>query len=274
MNEVLELKEELLQIKNNNYAVPEDVDAYPYAQWMLDYIGSPDAELRDDLIYSTLHKWITNDVFRQKELRGLMLQAISPDYLFYKIGEKGTDSVFKRAFSVLIPPLILSVHEREPLLSEEQLYSVAEQVLEYVYLEEDVRGYVEGKGWAHSTAHAADALDALARTIQNREFSYAILAAVRQKVRLHDYVYIHFEDERLVAPIMSLRNQNILTGEEWSNWLHSIATVEDIRHPQHAILVQNIRTFLRGLYFRVLEAEGSTAFTDDILETLKDLRRY
>lgn len=186
MNEVLELKEELLQIKNNNYAVPEDVDAYPYAQWMLDYIGSPDAELRDDLIYSTLHTWITNDVFRQKELRGLMLQAISPDYLFYKIGEKDTDSVFKRAFSVLIPPLILSVHEREPLLSEEQLYSVAEQVLEYVYLEEDVRGYVEGKGWAHSTAHAADALDALARTIQNREFSYAILAAVRQKVRLSD----------------------------------------------------------------------------------------
>ena len=54
---------------------------------MLDYIGSPDAELRDDLIYSTLHTWITNDVFRQK-LRGLMLQAISPDYLFYKIGEK------------------------------------------------------------------------------------------------------------------------------------------------------------------------------------------
>ncbi|TKI01488.1 DUF2785 domain-containing protein, partial [Bacillus wiedmannii] len=44
--------------------------------------------------------------------------------------------------------------------------------------------------------------------------------------------------------------------------------------PQHAILVQNIRTFLRSFYFRVLEAEGSTAFTDDILETLKGLRRY
>lgn len=48
---------------------------------------------------------------------------------------KGTDSVFKRAFSILIPPLVLSVHEREPFLSEEQLYSVAEQILEYVYLE-------------------------------------------------------------------------------------------------------------------------------------------
>ena len=151
---------------------------------------------------------------------------------------------------------------------------MAEQVLEYVYLEEDVRGYVEGKGWAHSTAHAADALDALARTIQNREFSYAILAAVRQKVRMNDYVYIHFEDERLVTPIMSLRNQNLLTEEEWSNWLHSIAIVEDIPHPQHDILVQNIRAFLRSLYFRVLEKEGSTTFTDDILETLEKLHRY
>ncbi len=115
----------------------------------------------------------------------------------------------------------------------------------------------------------------LARTIQNREFSYAILAAVRQKVRLNDYVYIHFEDERLVTPIMSLRNQNLLTEEEWSNWLHSIAIVEDIPHPQHGyFILQNIRAFLRSLYFRVLETEGSTAFTDDILETLKDLRRY
>ncbi|MGQ0455394.1 DUF2785 domain-containing protein, partial [Bacillus sp. SS-TM] len=40
------------------------------------------------------------------------------------------------------------------------------------------------------------------------------------------------------------------------------------------ILVQNIRSFLRSLYFRVLETEGSTAFTDDILETLKGLHRY
>ena len=158
------------------------------------------------------------------------------------------------------------------MLSEEQLYSVAEQVLEYVYLEEDV-GLCRRKRMG-TTAHAADALDALARTIQNREFSYAILAAVRQKVRLNDYVYIHFEDERLVTPIMSLRNQNLLTEEEWSNWLHSIAIVEDIPHPQYDILVQNIRAFLRSLYFRVLETEGSTAFTDDILETLKDLRRY
>ncbi|MGQ0440869.1 DUF2785 domain-containing protein, partial [Bacillus sp. B-TM1] len=117
--------------------------------------------------------------------------------------------------------------------------------------------------------HAADALDALARTIQNREFSYAILAAVRQKVRLSDYVYVHFEDERLVKPIMSLRNQNLLTEEEWSNWLHSIATVEDIRHPQHAILVQNIRTFLRSFYFKVSNISSVKAVLPPVSKTLK-----
>ncbi|MFI8709091.1 DUF2785 domain-containing protein [Bacillus sp. NPDC077411] len=267
-----ELKQELQQIKNNNYAVPEDVDAYPYAQWMLDYIGSPDAELRDELIYSTLERWITGEVFRQKELRGLLLQALSPDYLFYKIGEKGTDSVFKRAFSILIPPLILSVHEKEPFLSEEQLYSVAEQVLEYVYLEQDVRGYVDGKGWAHSTAHAADALDALARTIRSREFSHAILTAVRHKVRLHDYLYINFEDERLVTAVISLWNQNILAQEEWNNWLYSFTIIEEASASRNDILIQNMRTFLRSLYFRALEQEGNSALTIAALETLKNLR--
>ncbi|PGZ96177.1 hypothetical protein COE51_18195 [Bacillus pseudomycoides] len=274
MMDQYELKQELQHIKNNNYSVPEDVDAYPYAQWMLDYIGSPDAELRDKLIYSTLERWITGEVFRQKELRGLLLQALSPDYLFYKIGEKGTDSVFKRAFSILIPPLILSIHEKEPFLSEEQLYSVAEQVLEYVYLEQDVRGYVEGKGWAHSTAHAADALDALARTIRNREFSYAILAAVRHKICLHDYLYINFEDERLVTAVMSLWNQNILVQEEWKNWLYSFTIIEAAPAPQNDILVQNIRTFLRSLYFRSLEQERNSAFTIAVLETLKKLKKF
>ncbi|PFK47750.1 hypothetical protein COI93_00680 [Bacillus cereus] len=274
MDEQQELKQELQQIKNNNYAVPEDVDAYPYAQWMLDSIGSPDADLRDDLIYSTIERWITGEVFRQKELRGLLLQTLSPDYLFYKIGEKGTDSVFKRAFSILIPPLILSVHEKEAFLSEEQLYSVAEQVFEYVYLEQDVRGYVEGKGWAHSTAHAADALNALARTIRNREFSHAILAAVRHKVRLHDYVYINFEDERLVTAVMSVWNQNILTEEEWNKWLHSFTIIEEAPASQNDILVQNIRSFLRSLYFRALEQEGNSSFTIAIRETLKKWHRF
>ncbi|HDX9588004.1 TPA: DUF2785 domain-containing protein [Bacillus pseudomycoides] len=269
-----ELKQELQQIKKNNYVVPEDVDAFPYAQWMMDYIGSTDAELRDELIYSTLERWITGEVFRQKELRGLLLQALSPDYLFYRMGEKGTDSVFKRAFSILIPPLILSVHEKEPFLSEEQLYSVAEQVLEYVYLEQDVRGYVDGMGWAHSTAHAADALDALARTIRNHEFSHAILTVVRHKVRLHDYIYINFEDERLVTAVMSLWNQNILSQEEWNNWLHSFTIIEDAPASQNDILVQNIRTFLRSLYFRALEQEGNSGFTVAILETLQKWHRF
>ncbi|WP_020060398.1 DUF2785 domain-containing protein [Bacillus sp. 123MFChir2] len=269
-----ELKQELQQIQKNNYAVPEDVDAYPYAQWMMDYIGSTDADLRDELIYSTLERWITGEVFRQKELRGLLLQALSPDYLFYKIGEKGTDSVFKRAFSILIPPLILSVHEKEPFLSEEQLYSVAEQVLEYVHLEQDVRGYVAGKGWAHSTAHAADALDALTRTIRNREFLHAILAVIRHKVCLNDYIYINFEDERLVTVVMSLQNQNLLTQEEWNNWLHSFTNIEDASPSQNDILVQNIRTFLRSLYFRALKQEENSIFTIAVLENLKKWHRF
>ena len=69
MTEVLELKEELLQIKiiimlyrRRRCISVCAVDARLYR--------ITDAELRDDLIYSTLHTWITNDVFRQKNYEG------------------------------------------------------------------------------------------------------------------------------------------------------------------------------------------------------------
>ncbi|MFD3449745.1 DUF2785 domain-containing protein [Microbacteriaceae bacterium 4G12] len=265
-----QLKQELKQIKNNHYAVPDDVDAYPYAQWMLAHIGSTDAELRDSLIYSTLAHWIQSGVFRQKELRGLLLQSMND--LFYEIDEKETDAVFRRAFSVLIPPLILSVHEKEPLLSLEQLYSVADQVLEYAYLEKDARGYVEGKGWAHSTAHTADALAALARNLHNREFGLALLDAVFHKVCVRDYLYIHFEDERLVTVIMTLLEQHILSAEDWKHWLHHFTTIEKAPVPQNDILIQNIRMFLRSMYFRVLEHEEYTVVTEAVLKTLKEVQ--
>ncbi|UOY94139.1 DUF2785 domain-containing protein [Ectobacillus sp. JY-23] len=264
-----ELKRELQAIQKNHYDVPEDVDAYPYAQWMLDFIGSTDAELRDELIYSTLAKWIKNGVFRDKELRGLLLQTLSEDYLFYGIGEKETDSVFKRAFSVLIPPLILSIHEKKPFLSQEQLYSVAEQVLEYIYLEKDVRGYVEGKGWAHATAHAADALHALARSLPEQWFALELLKAAHHMIAKQDYVYTDLEDERLASAIFAVYEQQVLSAEEWRNWLYTLVDFKAYR-PQNGVVLQNMKTFVRTLYFRA-EKEKMHVFKQEILGVLWEI---
>ena len=46
-----ELRQQLVQIKENNWKVPEDVDLDALITDMLRFIGHADGELRDGLIY-------------------------------------------------------------------------------------------------------------------------------------------------------------------------------------------------------------------------------
>jgi hypothetical protein len=52
----MNLKEKLILIKENDYEAPPN--APQLMQEMINNIGSLDAELRDDLIYTTLSHWI------------------------------------------------------------------------------------------------------------------------------------------------------------------------------------------------------------------------
>ncbi|MFX3622913.1 MAG: DUF2785 domain-containing protein [Ectobacillus sp.] len=235
-----ELKTELQHIRDNGYAVPDDADAYPYAQWMLDAVGSPDFERQDELIYDTLAHWIDRGEFRAKELRGLLLQVLSPGYLFWGIGEKGTDSVLKRAFSVRIVALMLAAHEREPFLSYEQLMSVAEEVIQYVYEEQDARGL----------AYGANALDALVRVLEDVGFAQAALIAIRRKIGQAD-----FECERLV---MTLWDKELLTEAQWRSWF--------------SVFAESGKPFLRRLYSSVRQTHPACAAL--VLETLEQLGEF
>lgn len=261
---------ELRLIRDDRYAVPDDTDAYPYTQMIMEEIGSTDADFRE-LIYEVLTNWIANGVFRHKELRGLLLQLLSPEYLLYGLGEKGTDSVFHRAASASILAAIISFHERDPFLSEEQLESVAEQMIEYLYLEQDVRGYIEGKGKAQAIVQAADALTAIARclTAEQASLAYAMLEAIKEKVCNREQVYAHFEDEHFVRAVLALWEKGLINEVYMAAWIVNFLEIEEVMQPNKDIITQNIKMFLRSLYFRIAEEHDNLAFA--VLETLQQL---
>lgn len=266
------LQAELRLIRDNGYAVPDDTDAYPYTQVIMEEIGSNDADFRE-LIYEVLKNWIVNGVFRHKELRGLLLQALSPDYLLHGIWENGTDSVFRRAASAFVLVSILALHERDPFLSEEQLESVAEQMIEYLYLEQDVRGYIGEKGKAQAVVQAADALAILARclTAEQASLAYAMLEAIKEKVCNREQVYAHFEDEHFVRVVLVLWSKDLINEMYMAAWIVNFLEIEEAMQPAKDIITQNIKMFLRSLYFRIAEEHDNLAFT--ILETLQQLGR-
>lgn len=265
------LKEKLVKIISEDYLLGNKENYYPLGLEMLENIGSTEAELRDDLIYDIFSHWILDNRFTFEQLRTLL--NISTSQLFYKLGEGNQDAVFKRTFSALVIALIIYKHRQENFLSEKELYELKDKLIEYMLKEKDLRGYVEVKGWAHSAAHTADALDELGLcNCFNNQDLLDILKAIKAKVCIGYYAYIDEESERMVTPVESIFNRKILSNEEIIHWLQSFNFEKSKdNYIEYLHLKVNIKGFLRSLYFRLLEQEASNFIIEELKQVLKKL---
>ncbi|WP_424359527.1 DUF2785 domain-containing protein [Methanocella sp. MCL-LM] len=245
------LKEKLINIRN---CPDHDTADFGLVPGMLENIGSTDPVLRDDLIYETFAGWIEADKFSPGELKHLLNTCLDDSHAFYRIGEEGTDSVFTRTFSLLVVALIIDAHRRNTFLTLADLREVKAKMVRYMAEEKDVRGYVGEKGWAHSTAHAADVFGELGKC---EEFTDSrdlldILHSVSEKVVINSYIYIHREDERLARAVVGILGRRILDKQAIVGWLEMFGEIlKSGSHPEDDYLRNNVKMFLRSLYFRL-----------------------
>jgi hypothetical protein len=262
-----ELKRLLIQIKDNNYDVPEGMDADDIISDMLKFIGHTDAELRDELIYTTFVQWAEEKgVISPEKMKEILDICLGNSHLFFGIGEKDTDSVFTRAFSSLVIAVAFCVQDENPFLTADEICGIKEVVLRYISQEKDYRGYVDGKGWAHAVAHIADALANIAgcdKAISvddeyciSRDGLLEILQAVKTLVCNKDCVYAAEEDERLAGASMFVIYREVLTIDEIINWIDSFGAAEGMNWkgsiPADYYLHVNRKHFMRSLYFKLL----------------------
>ncbi|WP_342563163.1 DUF2785 domain-containing protein [Paenibacillus sp. FSL R7-0345] len=267
------LKEKLMFIKENNYQAPPE--PFQLVQEMIHNIGSLDAELRDDLIYETLSQWIPGNVLTIYELEQLIPVILDSDHLLYKLGESDTDSVFTRSFSMLLIPPLFTRHNRSPFLSKEQIHQIKKSVFYSLQEERDYRGYDEQKGWAHATAHAADALDELAQCSElDQNDLLNILDLVYDKMTITKRIYSDGEDERLVRPVISVLNRKILSQASVEQWIQRFGEVE--KSPEFLPAFRqknNIKNFLKSLYFRVKFYKADAGLCPVIENTLYKIEK-
>ena len=98
---------------------------------MLQNIGSVDAELRDNLIYSTFCDLIIENKLSPSQMKEILFKCLSEKFLFKGIGEKGTDSVFTRSFSSLVIALIVGKDKTERFLDKQSLEEIYDKTLLY-----------------------------------------------------------------------------------------------------------------------------------------------
>ncbi len=259
LTELATQKEFLQALIADNYRLLADYDPYILLKALLPALGSNDGYVRDKLAYPIMAQIILADFatspLTSAQREGLLLTCIDQDHLFSHIGEVGTDSVFMRTFSSLIVAAILFKDHQNPHISEEVAGRVTQAMLTYAQQERDYRGYLMGgKGWAHSIAHLADALDEGAKNRYTTAAGYtANLETLTYLASLPEPLG-YGEDERLAFVALGMIARQSVDLASLKTWIASLALVRegDVLEDEGVtsyIRSLNARNFLRSLYF-------------------------
>lgn len=263
-----------------DYAVPEEQSASALLPELLAMLGSTDPVLRDEYCYPILAVWIECGLYNSTELRAMGQQM--ENNLKVGITEPGSDTVFLRTFSALILECIIEYDQLQPFLEEQEVRAWLEASLQYFEQEQDLRGYVQGKGWAHSAAHTADLLMILA---QSRYLGVVdlerILNAIADKVRKRvAHVYLYREDDRLAYAVRKALKRDLLEMPFLTAWLERLTELEGLSNWLEASFKEtdvsasnNIREFVRSLYFQLKFAPEPPTITPKLFPVLEETLR-
>ena len=277
-NEKQQLIIDLRRIRDNDYNLNDSETTCDYLDLMLKYIGDPDPELRDELIYLTFAYWIDEKkYFNNDQLYNLLNILISENYLFYNIGSEKDDSVLRRSFSILVVNPILCVHLDKPFLDTDMILKIKNSLIKYLKEEKDLRGYDNEKGWMHALAHTADAFNALlACQGTTEETCKELLLSIEGKLLEGRYFFTAEEYERLVTVIYSnIIEDKLLSDSYICSWLKGLNKVLKIEDKITRFKAKvNTKNLIRSLYFRMLHLTNNVEISNTILELEKNLNSY
>lgn len=268
---------DLQRIEDNNYHLNEGEDVWDYITLMLKYIGDPEPELRDNLIYSTFSGWISErKLFNDTELREILSVIIDDDHLFYHIGSKEDEAVFTRTFSVLVVALILQRHREQPFLKLAEFSHLKQCLIRYYAEEKDLRGYVTVGGWAHAAAHGADALEELVQCEESDQtVQQEVLLAIQGMLYNGRHTFSDDEDERMANIVVAIIEHELLSPSLIIEWFGQLEQCCDWPRSRHMYITRtNTKNFVRSLYFRLRYHHRGTELMEAILQTEARLNRF
>ena len=260
------------QVRANGLKVPDDRPLDELTTELTAMLGDPDPANRDGIAYPTLATWVAAGVYDEL-LRGLGDGMAAG--LQVGIGEDGTDSVFRRSFSVLVLTECIRRDHTEHLLHADTLLSWGDRVASWLIRERDLRGYVPGKGWAHALAHGADALAALAEADAVGRLELTVLLDVLADRLLlpTEYHLVDGEPDRMALASMQVLRRNVLGLDVLEPWLARLANHAQPVGKTDAdpyLVSGNVQAFLRALHLQLALGTNPPECRADLLLVLID----
>jgi hypothetical protein len=245
----------LRTLKTAEWKVEDGASRQVLALGIADCLEDPDPELRDDLAFDGLSRWM-----RAGQLDTKTLQALRTQMLARLRVEPEDAAGVRRPFAALTLAEVSRADRIQPYLSTEQRAELVQAASRYLTSVRDYRGYDPVVGWRHGVAHGADfVLQLTLNPAVTRAQLDSMLAAIASQVMPEGHFYIYGESDRLVTPVFFMGRRKIMTAEEWTAWFGRLAAQRKRTTPTQAALAanHNLEAFLLPLYATLKESNDS-----------------
>jgi Protein of unknown function (DUF2785) len=242
-------------IIDDDYQLPEEAELIPLTDELLDYLGSPDADLRDNIANAILSRWITIHNYHTPQQLQQMTQWLTQQ-LSKDIGSRDSDSVFLRSYSALILSLVMYRNSRESFFSEVEVNLVLHAAKDYLLNEQDRRAYIGGKGWANAMANTCDLLRFVvyADSLSPADLQVVMNTVGAKVMQATEEAFTHDEEDRLAKIILTIMSRDELDTFDYVDWVKRFVEWKsdnirnDVYNATYNATYQNIKRLLRALF--------------------------
>lgn len=263
------------RLQRAGFEVPTDRPLDDLTAELTVMLGSPSPEVRDGTALPALATWIERGVY--DDLLGGLGDGMAAG-LLVGIGEVDTDTVFRRSFSALGLVECLARNNEIDVLPAGKVLEWGDRATTWLLRERDVRGWVEGKGWAHAVAHGADAVAVLAasRHLDRPELT-VLLDVVADRLDAGTPVLGAGEHDRLAGAVMQVLRRDLLDLAVLEPWLVRLARSADAHALAHRgdpfAATANAQGFLRALFVQLSLSPRPPAIRSDLVLSVIDALR-
>jgi hypothetical protein len=258
------------QVIERGLQVPPDRPLDELTAELTAMLGDPNPTVREEVALATLGIWIADGVYDEL-LAGLGDGMCTG--LGVGIGESGTDTVFRRSYSALVLAECIDRDSGLDLVSVDTLLGWGDRLTTWFVREQDLRGYVRGKGWAHAASHGADAIAALARSPRFGASELTVLLdVIADRLLLpNEEFFVAGEADQMARAVIHVLRRDLLDLKLLEPW---IARLAQQAMPHSAVGVHpyrvagNVQGFLRSLQLQLALAKPQPAVRSDLLLVL------
>jgi hypothetical protein len=261
------------QVAASGLAVPQDRPLDDLTAELTRMLGDTDPEARDGTAYPTLATWVSRGVYDDL-LPGLGDGMAAG--LGVGLGEKNTDSVFRRSFSALILGECIARDNERPLVAGGKVLEWGDRLATWLLRERDLRGFVPGNGWAHAVAHGADALGTLAesRHLSTNELT-VVLDVIADRLLLPvEHLFTSGEPDRLALATMRVLRRDLVPLRVLEPWIARLGAAAGTRSSYDDrdpfLAGGNAEAFLRSLYLQLSLGPQPPEVRSDLLLVVVD----